>query len=419
MTARPQPLLAPARFLDRSTQPHLATLILLAGISALTQSVFLPSLSGMAVWFGTDYAVMQLAVTGYLGATAAMQLVVGPLSDRFGRRPVMLWGLVLFVLATAGALVSTSVVWFLAFRMAQAVVATALVLSRAIVRDTVPPARAASRLGYVTMGMSLVPMVGPVLGGVLDTLAGWHGAFVLMLVSGGAVLVLAFLDQGETFAPPPRAAPARDRNRDRNRDRGATRALLSSPLFWSYTMVSTFSSGAFFALLGGASLVAGDIYGLSPLWTGVGLATPSIGYLAGNYLSGRFSMRLGIDRMVMAGNAIGVAGLGLSLVLGVAGLAGPGVFFGFTVALGLCNGMVLPNATSGLLSVRPDLAGTASGLSGALTIGGGALIAAVAGVVVTPATGALPLQAIMVASLLLSALAHLPARRGRGRGLAA
>ena len=189
------------RFLDRATPPKIVTLILLAGISALTMNIFLPSLPGMAVYFGVPYGVMQQSVALYLGLPAALQIVIAPTPARFGRRKVLLWSLVLFLIATVGTLLATSATLFLIFRMAQAVIAAAMVLSRAVVRDMVSDAEAASMIGYVTMGMSLVPMIGPVIGGVLDERYGWQANFALLLILGAAVLALTWADLGETAAP--------------------------------------------------------------------------------------------------------------------------------------------------------------------------------------------------------------------------
>lgn len=383
------------RFLDRATPPHIATLILLSGVSALTMSVFLPSLAHMADWFGADYAVMQLAVSGYLAATAVLQILVGPLADRFGRRPLVIGGLAIFLLATLGTLLATDVYVFLAFRMAQAAVATGLVLSRAIVRDMFPANEAASKIGYVTMGMALVPMAGPVIGGALDTAFGWHGSFALLFVVGAGVLALAVADLGETGARG---------NLSLKGQLAAWPELLRSPRFWGYTMASSCASGAFFALLGGTSFVANEVFGLSSLWAGFALGAPAIGYAVGNFISGRNSVRVGIDRMVLAGALVSTMGMALSLVATLSGLGHPAVFFGFCVLLGLGNGMLLPNATAGSLSVRPNLAGTASGLGGAIMIGGGAALSALAGAVLTPETGTLPLQAIMLVTSALSVI---------------
>ena len=156
---------AGVRFLDRRTPPHIVTLILIMGIAVLSMNVFLPSLPAMTEYFGTDYRFMQLSVAIYLGVNAVLQVVVGPLSDRLGRRPVVLGGLVIFIVASVGCVFAPTVETFLAFRMLQGTVVVGMVLSRAIVRDTVPQDQAASMIGYVTMGMAVVPMLGPAIGG--------------------------------------------------------------------------------------------------------------------------------------------------------------------------------------------------------------------------------------------------------------
>ena len=132
------------RFFDRTTPPHMFTLVMLAGLSALNMSLFLPSLNTIAAEYGVDYGVMQLAVSGYFAATAIMQIIVGPISDRFGRRPVVLVGFAIFTLASAGAALAPSGTAFLGFRLVQATVATGMVLSRAVVRDLVSQDKAAS-----------------------------------------------------------------------------------------------------------------------------------------------------------------------------------------------------------------------------------------------------------------------------------
>ncbi len=386
------------RFLDRTTPPHILTLILITGMSALNMSIFLPSLAAMTDYFQTDYAIMQIALSGYLAATAVLQTFIGPFSDRYGRRKIVIGSLVIFVFATIGTYFATTVEAFLFFRIMQAAVATSMALSRAIVRDMVPQAEAASMIGYVTMGMAIVPMVGPMIGGALDEAFGWHATFIFLALAGTAVLVLCYLDLGETvagqgvsFADQIKGYPE----------------LFRSPRFWGYVLCSAFSSGAFFALLGGASFVANGIFGLSPLWSGIALGAPAIGYAAGNFLSGRFSVRMGINWMALCGTGVTIAGLGISLILTLAGVAHPLNFFGFCVFLGLGNGMTLPNVMAGSISVRPHLAGTASGLGGAIMIGGGAALSQFAGGLLTLETGTLPLQLVMLSVSVLAMLSVL------------
>jgi len=383
----------PIRFLDRSTPPHIATLILIAGLAALSLNIFLPSLPLMAAHFGVGYGVMQLSVSLYLAATAVLQVFVGPVSDRYGRRPVMLVATAIFTLASFGAVLAPSFGLFLTCRLLQAAIATGFVLSRAVVRDMVSQNEAASMIGYVTMGMSVVPMVGPVIGGALGEVFGWQSTFVLLGVGGLGLLALVWADQGETNMR--RAGSMADQLAQYPQ-------LLRSQRFWGYCLASAFASGAFFAYLGGAPYVGSAVFHLTPARLGVYFGAPALGYMIGNFLSGRFSVRMGVDRMVMAGALLTTAGLGLLLVLGLAGIMGPGIFFGLVITVGLGNGILLPNANAGMLSVRPSLAGSAAGLGGAFTIGGGAALSALAGALLHHGTGPMPLILLMLASSALS-----------------
>lgn len=373
--------------------PALATLVLLSGVASLSMNVFLPSLPGMARHFGVDYALIQLSVTAYLAASALVQLVVGPLSDRYGRRPVMLASLLLFIAATAGTLLATTAGWFLAFRMAQAVIAAGTVLPRAVIRDIAPPDRAAGLIGYVTMGMAVVPMAAPILGGALDQAFGWQASFVLLAAAAIAVAALAWIDMGETAQgdSPGFAAQAR-----------GYPALLRSAPFWGYCLAATFGAGAFFAYVGGAPFVGISVFHMTPAQVGYWFATPSVGYLVGNFVSGRFSHIYGLDRLLRAGSLLTAAAMLVCLGLDLAGATTPVTFFGAMVAVGLGNGLALPNATAGQMSVRPELAGTAAGLGGALMVAGGAALAGLAGAQLTPGRDATPLIAIMTASALLA-----------------
>lgn len=397
------------RFLDRRTPPHIATLILMAGLSALTMNIFLPSLPGMAAWFDAPYSLMQLSVALYLALSAVLQIVIGPVSDRFGRRKVLLVSLSLFLIATVGTLLAPDATTFLVFRMAQAVIAAGMVLSRAVVRDMVPDAQAASMIGYVTMGMSIVPMIGPVIGGVLDETFGWQANFALLLILGLLTLALIWADLGET------ATIRRISFMDQVR---TYPALLKSRRFWGYVGCASFASGSFFAYLGGAPYVGNVVFGLSSSEIGILFAITAVGYAAGNFIAGRFSVRLGMNRMVLMGSLVTVAGLGLLLLLTLAGFHSAYIFFGSTIAVGLGNGMTLPNANAGMLSIKPELAGTASGLGGAIQIGGGAALAALAGALLTEGATEMPLVLLMLASSVLSVLSILAViRRARSLGL--
>ncbi|MGJ5619737.1 multidrug effflux MFS transporter [Sulfitobacter sp. MF3-043] len=375
------------RFLDRTTPPHIATLILLAGMSAIVMNIFLPSLPQMAVYFGTDYAVMQLSVPLYLLCSAVMQLFIGPISDNLGRRRVMLWGLGLFLLSTLGCIFAPNAAVFLIFRVGQAIIATAMVLSRAVIRDLYTQDQSASVIGYVTMGMALVPMVSPALGGLLEELFNWQASFWALFVIGVGVMTLVWVDMGET---------ARASSKSLLEQFSEYPELLRSPRFWGYALASGFCSGAFFAYLGGAPFVGSVVFALSPFWLGIYFGAPAVGYFVGNFITGRFATRFGINNLVLWGCLANAFGGAVSLLIFLAGYGTAITFFGMMTLVGLGNGLCIPNATAGMLSVRPHLAGTASGLGGAIMIGGGSALAVLAGALLTPETGAYPLLWLML-----------------------
>ena len=380
-------------FFDRTTAPHIFTLILIAGVSALSMNIFLPSLPNMTAYFDTEYRLMQLSVAIYLGVNAVLQVMVGPISDRFGRRPVVLGGLLIFVLASVGCVYAPNVELFLAFRMVQGFVVVGMVLSRAIVRDMVPQDQAASMIGYVTMGMAVVPMIGPAIGGVLDETFGWQSNFWLLAALGFLALWIVWADLGETAAHRSASFAAQFRQYPE---------LLTARRFWGYCLAAAFGSGAFFAYLGGAPFVGSEVFGLDPAALGLYFGAPAVGYFLGNFVSGRYSVRFGINRMILAGAVIVVSGMATSLLTFLAGFGTAEMFFGFMTFVGLGNGMMLPNASAGMLSVRPHLAGSASGLGGAIMIGGGAALSALAGALLSPGTGAFPLLWIMFLTSVLA-----------------
>ena len=396
-------------WLDRATPPHIVTLVLLTGVSALNLNIVLPSLPGLAAHYGADYGVAALAVSAYLGLTAVLQLVIGPLSDRYGRRPVILAGLAIFLVATVGCMLAPTIEIFLGFRLLQASVVVGIALSRAIVRDMVPTERAASLIGYVTMGMSLVPMIGPMIGGLLDEAFGWQSVFAFTLVFGAAALALIWADLGETNLAPSASIAAQFR---------AYPDLFRSRRFWGYALTATFASGAFFAFLGGGPWVASQLLGMSPSTLGLYFGFIAVGYMLGNFLSGRYAQEVGMNRMMLAGGIVATVGIALAQALFALGLATPVSFFGAITLLGAGNGLMLPSANAGIVSVRPHLAGSASGLGGAMMIGGGALLAVLAGAALGPGRGAWPLLAIMFASSALSIVTTLDVIRvAKRRGL--
>ena len=376
-----------AIYLNNSTPPHILTLVLLAGMAALSMNIFLPSLPGMTAYFDTTYAIMNLSISMYLAFTALLQLFIGPISDRVGRRPVVLVSFVIFFIATIGCLLSTSIEVFLFFRMLQAFIVTGMVLSRAIVRDIVEDKKAASMIGYVTMGMAMVPMFAPAIGGFLNDLFGWKANFSMLLFIGIIITALAYFDLGET---------------NNNISKGFSKQfkeypeLFKSKRFWAYCFTTVFASGSFFSFIGGAPFVSTNSFELSSSAFGIYFGVTTLGYVVGSFISGKFSERFGIHFMLLQGSWITALGLLLSLFIFWLGFGSATVFFGCMILAGVGNGMVLPNANAGLLSVRPSLAGSASGIGGAIMLGGGAFLAYLAGLISTEQAGPYPLMYLMI-----------------------
>ncbi len=329
---------------------------------------------------------------------ALLQLFIGPISDKYGRRVVILWGFGLFALASIGCAMATSIEMFLFFRATQGTVASGIVLSRAAVRDMVGREESASMIGYVTMGMALAPMIGPMIGGVLDQTIGWQANFWVLVLAGVIVCAFVWFDFGETARPSKIKLLAQF---------GEYPELARSRRFWGYALSAAFSAGAFFALVGGAPLVGKEVFGLSPSELGAYFGIVALGYMIGNFLSARFSVRMGINKMMISGSLLVAAGLCVSLALLLSGATHPLSFFGLTFFVGLGNGMVMPNANAGLLSVRPHLAGSASGLGGALMIGGGGVLSSLSGHMLEIGNGVYPLIGVMIGSSLLGILCTL------------
>lgn len=382
-----------SNFLDRQKPPSIFTLVIIASISVLSMNMLLPSLPSMTTHFDTTYSIMQFTITGYLAATGALQLVFGPLSDRYGRRPIILIGFAIFSVASVICMLAPNIEFFLIGRILQTASAVGIVLSRAIVRDLFTADKAASMIGYVTVGMMVVPMFSPMIGGMLDQYIGWQANFALMCVLGCICFFVIYFDLGET-----------------NQNRSSSMAqqiksypeLLRSRRFWGYTLTATFTSGAYFSLLGGGPYVATEHLKLGPVAFGYLFLFISTGYLLGNLASGRFSTRFGINKMMLAGGVVSAMGLTLSLLLILSGFINALTFFGPIFFLGLGNGLTLPNANAGMVSVRPHLAGTASGLGGAVMIGGGAAMAAFSSSILSPVTGPYPLVAFMLTTSCLA-----------------
>ncbi len=371
------------------TPPHLLTLILLTGLSPMSLNMFLPSLANIADDLATDYATVSWAVSGYLGITAVIQLVIGPLSDRIGRRPVLLCALLVFAVASLGCVLAQDIRVFLFFRMLQGGIIAGYALSLAIVRDTRSEREAVSLIGYISMAMAVAPMLGPVLGGVLDTYFGWRSVFVFYTLCGCVLFTICWFDLGETRP---------DTSQGAGNPLVGTAMLLRAPLFWAYALCGAFSVGAFYIFLTGVPLVAQSAFGLTTAELGFYIGTITVGFMCGGFIAGRLGAQFDVTTIMIAGRVVACAGLLSGLGVLALGVTSPLAFFASTICVGVGNGITVPASNTGAMSVQPALAGSAAGLSGALIVAAGAILTAVTGNVLSGSGSAEILLVLMLAA---------------------
>jgi MFS transporter, DHA1 family, multidrug resistance protein len=389
-------------------RPALLLLVALAACGPFTLNILIPSMPRLAQDFSTEYSTAQLILTVYLVGIAVSQLIYGPVSDRIGRRPALMAGLALFAVGSGLSLLADSIEVLILARGIQALGASAgMSLGRAMVRDVWGREQSASVIGYVTMGMAVAPMVAPALGGYIEIWFGWRTS--LAVVGVYAALLFAWA----AWALPETLRVAADSPKQSLALRSYMR-LLGSPLFLAYSFGSAFASATFFAFLGGAPYITIQLMGLPASEYGLYFILVSVGYILGNFLAGRFSVGVGIDRMAIAGAALAVGG-GAFLAAGfLGGPLSPLLLFGCMAIIAIGNGMSLPNGVAGAISVDVNLAGTASGLSGFLQMGLGGAASQLVGLLQTDS--AAPTIVVMAISTLLSLLAYLMATRYGKRG---
>jgi MFS transporter, DHA1 family, multidrug resistance protein len=385
-----------AKFLDPSTPPTMITLVILASMGALSMNIFLPSMPAIQEYFGASPSAVQFLLSGFLFMNGVLQLLLGPLSDRYGRRPVALWSFGIFVIASIVCANAPNTATLVTARTIQAVVVASFVLSRAAARDIAGTKDAASMMGYIAMGMSVAPMLGPTIGGFLQEAFGWTAPFWALSGLGVLVLFLVFRDMGETNLTPSSSMSEQVRQYPQ---------LLTSRRFWGYALANMFASGVFFSLLGGAPFVGTEVYGLSPSTLGLYFIFGPMGYFTGSLITGRYAARLGTYRMLTIGSSLTIFGMVLALILVQNGYEHPIAFFGCTVFIGIGNGMVIPSASAGMMSINPRLAGTAAGLGGSMMTSGGGAMSALVVIFLSKEAGVTPLILFMLVSAVFGLLA--------------
>ena len=337
-------------------RPRPPPIALLALVTAIAPAALLvPALPLLAVVFDAASGAVQLVLTLFLAGIAAGQLVYGPFSNRFGRRPVLITGLALFLAGTILCGFAWSLPTLIIGRTLQALGGCAgMVLGRAIVRDSYDRERSASALATIMMVTSLAPSLSPAIGAYLAEWGGWRADFLLLGMVGAAVLILTAVKLEETHAPAPVNFVGMI---------GSFILLLRSPAFLSLAFATAFTSASWFTFLASASYLLARLLHEPPSTYGLMILLPMAGYILGNAGVVRLSVLLGGVRLFVLGLAISLAS-GIMLALWCLGGLTPWALFVPMALSSVGNGMSQPPGVAAGLSVYPRIAGAASGLLG-------------------------------------------------------
>jgi MFS transporter, DHA1 family, multidrug resistance protein len=336
-----------------------AVLALLTALGPLSTDMYLPSLPAIAQDFRAGPAQTQLTLSVFLLGFAVGQFVYGPVSDKTGRRPVLLFGLGLFLLATLACAAAASIEALIAARFVQALGASGpIVLGRAMVRDLYDGARAGRELSRMGSIMGLVPAIAPILGGVLHEVFGWRSTFMASVLFGGALAAVVATRLPETIRAKS-AAPLSFTAILRGFG-----TLLRHPSYRVYVGLSALAYGGLFAFISGSSFVLQGVYGLSELPCAFSFAFMVLGFIGGTFLAQRVLGPLGLDGTIRLGvTALALGGGTMLLLVGLGvrtslAVTGPMAIYATGV------GLTMPQAMAAAMMPFPERAGAASSLLG-------------------------------------------------------
>ena len=338
-------------------------IILLAAVSALGpvgMQILLPALPVIKQKFYVTNDVAQLTLSLSMLAIAIGTLVYGPLSDKFGRKRVMLIGIVITIFGSIVCFVADSIMLLISGRFIQAFGgAVGLVLARAIVRDVYGPEEAARVIATLVMVMVVLPMMSPALGGELMQRFGFESVFIVIAFASAIAFVFLFLWLPETLAKPVPFEGVKSMLMTFSK-------LFASRVFCGYAFCVTFVSVVFFSFISAAPEIMVSVLKRPPTEYGYYFIMIPAGFMTGNYVARHFGRTISIDNMIAIGASIGVFGIVLALILQTLGMSSPVALF-LPIALAVFgNGITLPNAQAAAINEFPEYAGTASGLTGFL-----------------------------------------------------
>ena len=338
--------------------PTNITLSAIAGIYILAQVIIVPALPDLGIIFSSDYRTIQLSVSAFSIGAAIVNLIAGPLSDRFGRRPIAIGFFIIFILSSLGSYFSENIYIFLLFRFFQASSAAGMVLARVIVGDIYSGSKATVMFGYISTIMAIGPLIGPLLGGLISDYLGSMQIFNFLTILGLLLFGLIIYDLNET---------------NLNRSPNMLSQIKSYPLlllsmnFWPPTLVSAFSFSIFGIFFVGAPFVAVNVYGLSPSQIGLLLAFIPLGFVPGNIFVGKIVDRFSSKLLLILGSMLLISGPLIALLTSNL-YAHPLAFFLPMLIMGFGTGIIWPVANTAIIQAVPSLAGSASGISSALMV---------------------------------------------------
>ncbi len=366
----PKPLLGSRHQDDGSAIPRhrvlLLTLTMTSSLGMVASTIYVPSIPAIAAALETSIARVQLTFVGYLLAFAASMLVLGPLSDRYGRRRTIICGLALTAIGSVVCAVSPTIEFLIAARVVQGIGASAgLVVGRAITREVWGREAAARVIAGRAIAATLMQAFAPVLGGYLQGWFGWRCNFVVIggIACAAMVLVTRYVPEGRSAV----ALQARASG-----ILASYRTLIGTRRFLSYACTAAGSHAGFHIFAAGAPAVLIVGLGIRPEDYGFYASLPPMGFLIGSFLSNRLSRRLGIDGLITIGCTVLIPAASIMVTLAVLGVASPYAVIGPMILICCGSGLITPNATAGSLGVNAGIVGTASGLGSFMQMTGAA-----------------------------------------------
>jgi DHA1 family bicyclomycin/chloramphenicol resistance-like MFS transporter len=378
-------------------------LVAVTASGTLAMHILVPVLPLAAENLAVSSGTIQLTITLYLFGVAGGQLLYGPVSDRFGRRPALLVALSLYVGASIVAGLAPNITVLLIARVVQALGGCGgLVLGRAVVRDGAAEGQAASQMAMLTMVQSLAPGIGPAVGGYLGAWFGWRSIFAALFVFGMVTLIGTLFSLPET---------ARSRGSGSGRMLGSYMRLLRTPAFRGYMIGGALTTTSFYAYLSASPFIFTEMLHRPAEEVGLYYLVVMIGVPIGSFAASRLVRRVRLGLLLQVTSGIAVLGAALFFAVAISGHLSVGAILGAMIVYSVGVGAASPMALASALSTQPTMIGAASGLYGFVQMGFGALCTVV--VSIWPDHPALTASTVLIAATVLGQFAFMAALKSR------